>query len=158
MYFLMCPLKILRKVYRFYHLLHSFVNYSFKNTLTSFIITILLQINLNQAYYMSTRNFRSSLMKGIEIVSQEDLKLKRRDDGPPLIEARVNRPLVLLFTWLGCTPNQSDKFIDLYLNKGFDVILVSFVVSEAFRWIQFSEVKSKFVTSVTIRLHSTTRK
>ncbi|XP_014288935.1 transmembrane protein 53-B [Halyomorpha halys] len=103
--------------------------------------------NLSQIYQISTRNvFRSTLMKGVEMVSNDDFKIKRREGKLPLIETKPNnKPLILLFTWMGCTPKQSDKFVDLYLEKGFDVLVVSFFSSEVILWFQGAEKKASIL-------------
>lgn len=103
--------------------------------------------NLNQSYHTSSRNvFRSSLLRGVELVSTEDLNLKTIEGRLPLIETKQKKkPLVLLFTWMGCTPKQSDKFLQLYLNKGFDVVLVTFFTREVIWWNQSNEKKASII-------------
>ncbi|XP_014288923.1 uncharacterized protein [Halyomorpha halys] len=105
------------------------------------------QRNLNQIYLLSTRNvFRSTLMKGIEIVSNDDFNIKKSEGKLPLIETkRENKPLVLLFTWMWCEPRHSDKLVDLYLKKGFDVVVASYSIPEVIFWNRGVEKKASIL-------------
>lgn len=61
--------------------------------------------------------------------SHDSLTVQPRNGKIPIIQLNNERPLVVLLTWLDAKPKHRKTFVDLYMNKGFDVLNV-----ETFMW------------------------
>ncbi|XP_014272599.1 transmembrane protein 53-B isoform X2 [Halyomorpha halys] len=64
----------------------------------------------------------------IELISYEELVVKPTDKRTPEVILETNRPLVLLLPWLLAKPKHTRKYIELYLDKGFDVLKIQITI------------------------------
>lgn len=72
--------------------------------------------------------FKYPIADNIELMSYEELEVKPRNERTPEVTLQTNRPLVLLHPWLLAKPKHIRKFIELYLEKGFDVLKVQITI------------------------------
>lgn len=80
---------------------------------------------------MSRRNlFRHTISKNLEIVSNDVLQIQKREGKLPLVSLDHKRPLVILLTWMLAQQKHVNKYLDLYLRKGFDALRVSISVKQ----------------------------
>ncbi|CAH1400191.1 unnamed protein product [Nezara viridula] len=69
--------------------------------------------------------FRYEFTKSLELISNDWLSIQERKRRLPLVEMDEKRPLVVLLAWVGSKKIHAYKYADVYLEKGFDVLLVS---------------------------------
>ncbi|XP_066904734.1 uncharacterized protein [Halyomorpha halys] len=69
--------------------------------------------------------FRYKIAKSLELISNDCLSIQEREKRLPLVELSENRPLLVLLTWVASKRTQAFKYVDVYLEKGFDVLIVS---------------------------------
>ncbi|CAH1392172.1 unnamed protein product [Nezara viridula] len=72
--------------------------------------------------------FKCSIADSIELMSYEELVVKPNNKRTPEIILQTNRPLVLLHPWLLAQPKHTRKFVELYLEKGFDVLKIQITI------------------------------
>lgn len=77
-------------------------------------------------FQVAYRNiFQQTLSKNLELTSNDNLIVKDRPGKLPLVELEKNRPLVILLKWMLAQRKHVDKYLELYLKKGFDILTVS---------------------------------
>lgn len=116
-----------------------------RNTVSRKDFTVREVNNINKKLYILNHItqrtiFRHSITKNLEIVSNDVLKIKNREGKLPLVDLEQNRPLVILLTWMLAQRKHVNKYIDLYLRKGFDVFRVSISVKQLLWPVQGSQV------------------
>ncbi|XP_014272595.1 transmembrane protein 53-B [Halyomorpha halys] len=74
------------------------------------------------------KTFQFSITESMELMSYEDLVVKQNNKRTPEVILETSRPLVLLLPWLLAKPKHTRKYVELYLDKGFDVLTISITV------------------------------
>lgn len=74
--------------------------------------------------------FRHAITKNLEIISNDVLKIQNRAGQLPLVNLEHNRPVVILLAWMLAQRKHVDKYLDLYLKKGFDILKISISVKQ----------------------------
>lgn len=72
--------------------------------------------------------FQYSITESMELMSYEDLVVNRSNKRTPDVILKTNRPLVLVLPWLLAKPKHTKKYVELYLDKGFDVLTITITV------------------------------
>ncbi|XP_014272594.1 uncharacterized protein [Halyomorpha halys] len=94
---------------------------------------------------MQRNIFQCKITKNIKMFSHDSLIMEPRQGELPHIQLKNDRPLVVLLSWLNAKPKHTKKFVDLYMNKGFDVLNV-----ETFMWHLLWPIRGSQVTASNI--------
>lgn len=79
-----------------------------------------------QYFVMGSNNFFSEpVSKDIELISNEKISLSKESGKVPLIKSESDRSLAVMFEWMSAEKKGVHKYVNLYLDRGYDVLAIS---------------------------------
>lgn len=73
---------------------------------------------------VSNRQYsRHSLSKSLELISADNVEVKKQV-SPPLLVTEKHRPLVVMLAWMLAKKQHLNKYAEVYLKRGYDVLTV----------------------------------
>lgn len=66
---------------------------------------------------------RHALSKSLELISVDDVEIVKQK-SPPLLVTEKHRPLVVMLAWMLAKKQHLNKYAEVYLKRGYDVLTV----------------------------------